>query len=79
LYEFLPDTSDKKANLSGSACALGINILYHKRQLARRAAQSRYSTVPSAATGDVEMGPEPIPTGEPDESGIVEGDLGTAK
>jgi hypothetical protein len=63
----------------GSASALGLNILYHKRQLARRAGQNRYGSVPSAASGDVEMGPEPVPTGDFDESGIVEGDLGTAK
>jgi hypothetical protein len=61
----------------GSACALGLNILYHKRQLARKA-ENRYSSVPST-TGDVEMGPEPVPTGDHDDSGIAEGDLGTAK
>jgi hypothetical protein len=63
----------------GSASALGLNILYHKRQIARKAGQNRYGSVPSAASGDVEMGPEPVPTGDFDESGIVEGDLGTAK
>jgi hypothetical protein len=63
----------------GSACALSLNIFYHKRQLARKAAQSRYGAVPSATTGDVEMGPEPVPTGDFDETGIIEGDLGTAK
>jgi len=73
------DVVDIIANLIGSACALGLNILYHKRQLARKAAQNRYGTVPSAATGDVEMGPEPVPTGDFDESGLVEGDLGMAK
>lgn len=62
----------------GSACALGLNIVYHKRQIARKAG-NKYTAVPSTAAGDVEMGPEPIATGEHDDSGIVEGDLGTAK
>jgi len=73
------DIFDIIANIFGSACALGLNILYHKRQIARKASQGRYSSIPSATTGDVEMGPEPVSTGGFDESGIVEGDLGTAK
>ena len=63
----------------GSACGLGLDILYHKRQLARKAGQSRYSSVPSAATGDVEMGQEQVPTDEPNDSGIREGDAGVDK
>jgi hypothetical protein len=63
----------------GSACALGINIIYHKRQLARKTGQ-KYSSVPSAAAGDVEMGPEPIVAAEEvQESGVVEGDVQDGK
>ena len=58
----------------GSAAALGLNILYHKRQLARKAAQNRYTSVPSAANGDVEMGPEPAAaTGDAAEADIADG------
>ena len=46
--------------------------------MARKAA-TKYTSVPSTATGDLEMGTESIPTVEHDDSGIVEGDLGTAK
>jgi hypothetical protein len=56
-----------------------LNIVYHKRQLARKTGTGRYTAVPSAATGDLELGGgEPIV--EPQESGIVaEQDIGTIR
>jgi hypothetical protein len=45
-----------------------------------RKAGSKYSAVPSAAAGDVEMGPESMPTEEEiQEAGVVDGGINDAK